>query len=76
MAHLGINLVGLDAGTIRDIFLEMFAIQEQQLTIRSSTERRSFIMKENLMAPLVSGPKMKMMEQKAFWMHVKMFSTL
>ena len=32
-------------------------------------------MKENLMAPFISGPKMKMMEQKAFWMHVKMFST-
>ena len=32
-------------------------------------------MKENLLAPLVFGPKMKMMEQKAFWMHMKMFST-
>ena len=27
------------------------------------------------MAPLVFGPKMRMMVQKAFWMHMKMCST-
>ena len=53
MAHRGIDLVGLDAGTLRDIFIE----------------------KENLMAPSVFGLKMKMMEQKAFWMRTKIFST-
>ena len=31
-------------------------------------------MKKHLMATLVFGSKTKMREQKAFWMHMKMFS--
>ena len=80
LARPGIDLVGLDAGTLRDIFIEMFrprtAIDNRLLNNACHGGRKSFIrMKENLMAPLVFAPKMKMMEQKAFWMHMKIFST-
>ena len=48
MAHRGIDLVGLDAGTLRDIFIEMFcnprrAVDNPLLNNTGHSGRRSFI---------------------------------
>ena len=77
MAHRGIDLVGLDAGTPRDIFIEMFCNPRTAVDDLSSImPASSSLMKVNLMAPVDFGPKMRTMVQEAFWMRAKTYFTL